>query len=646
MRIKELRLKNFKCHKDFTLKPDLKNVLLFGDNEKGKTSVFDAYKWLITDKDSLNQASFEIKPIDMETGEPIHNIETQVTGIFEHDGVEFELSKIFKEVYTTKRGSVEAEFSGHTTDYYYDGVPMKKKDYDQKLSELVDPKIFLLLSDPLYASEQMHWTELRQMLIDNFGKATTEDVLLEDEKLLPLKAILKSRSIEDHIKVLKAQKKKLEDDIDKIPIRIDEVTLSMPDLSGIDFKALEATKTLLNDQIDVIDKSIADTKYGADAASKTRELAILHSKLTKLTSEYSERKMHATSQLKADYFKATDKVDEVSRETIQKGKELSNHVNDEEEVVEKLRNAKIDYEILTDSNYIEDSKICITCGQPLPEDLMITAREKFNTNKSDKLAVLTKNVTEVLRPIRESHKAAIVKLQNDIELLKNKLEQQQVIARETKKVLDTALANVAKVEDTEEHKDLTLKIREVEKSINNASKDIDEKVSKLVSSKVEIIKEMESIDTEISKKDRSKQATDRITELKADKKNLSAELLAIKEQLALTERYTEVFISLVEDNINSQFAITKFKMFNNLVNGGVEPCCIVLYKDVPYTSMNNAARINTGIDIINALSTLFKFRAPIFIDNAEAVTKFIETDSQVIKLIVDLDYDELTEVEI
>ena len=57
---------------------------------------------------------------------------------------------------------------------------------------------------------------------------------------------------------------------------------------------------------------------------------------------------------------------------------------------------------------------------------------------------------------------------------------------------------------------------------------------------------------------------------------------------------------------------------------------------------NNAAKINSGVEIINVLSEYYGVLAPIFIDNAEAVTKFTETKAQVIKLIVAKGVKELT----
>jgi len=92
---------------------------------------------------------------------------------------------------------------------------------------------------------------------------------------------------------------------------------------------------------------------------------------------------------------------------------------------------------------------------------------------------------------------------------------------------------------------------------------------------------------------------------------------------------------MLESKINSRFKLARFKLFEQQINGGLSECCETLYNGVPYSGgLNNGARINVGLDIINTLSEHYNFRAPIFIDNKEAITKLIETDSQVISLLV------------
>jgi hypothetical protein len=58
---------------------------------------------------------------------------------------------------------------------------------------------------------------------------------------------------------------------------------------------------------------------------------------------------------------------------------------------------------------------------------------------------------------------------------------------------------------------------------------------------------------------------------------------------------------------------------------------------VPYSDINNAAKINAGLDIINTLCTHYNAFAPVFIDNAESVNSLLPVNSQLIRLVVSKD---------
>ena len=91
---------------------------------------------------------------------------------------------------------------------------------------------------------------------------------------------------------------------------------------------------------------------------------------------------------------------------------------------------------------------------------------------------------------------------------------------------------------------------------------------------------------------------------------------------------------MLENTINANFKMVEFKLFNELINGGIEETCEATVNGVPYASVNNAGKINAGLDIINALQKIYEVSAPIFIDNAEAVVDFLNNDAQLIKLYV------------
>ena len=60
IKLKKLILENFKGIKE--LKIDFSNVTnIFGDNGVGKTTIFDAFTWLMFGKDSTDKKDFSIQ---------------------------------------------------------------------------------------------------------------------------------------------------------------------------------------------------------------------------------------------------------------------------------------------------------------------------------------------------------------------------------------------------------------------------------------------------------------------------------------------------------------------------------------------------------------------------------------------------------
>lgn len=96
---------------------------------------------------------------------------------------------------------------------------------------------------------------------------------------------------------------------------------------------------------------------------------------------------------------------------------------------------------------------------------------------------------------------------------------------------------------------------------------------------------------------------------------------------------------MLDEKINSVFKNVRFQLFVDQINGGIKEDCEVLVPSeggrlVPFSLANNAGRINAGLEIVDTLAKHFKFSMPIFIDNAESVTRLYDTTSQIIRLVV------------
>ena len=98
--LKSLHIENFKGIKQLDVTFG-ENTKISGQNASGKTTVFDAFTWLVFNKNSIGVEKFNIRPLDAD-GKQIDNVEIKIAAILEVDGKEVELCKIQKQNWVTK----------------------------------------------------------------------------------------------------------------------------------------------------------------------------------------------------------------------------------------------------------------------------------------------------------------------------------------------------------------------------------------------------------------------------------------------------------------------------------------------------------------------------------------------------------------
>lgn len=638
MKLQSLTLHNFKGIRDFTLDLQGRDVSIYGDNGTGKTTLFDAFTWLLFDKDSKDQAAFDVKTLDAEN-KPLPGLDHEVEAELDLGGRAITLKKSYKEVYTKKRGSAEATFTGHTTDYFVDGVPVKKKEYDETIAEIADESIFKLLTNPRFFNDQLHWQKRRELLLEVCGDVSDADVIKSDKALAALPEILGARSMDKHRDMVRSQMTAINKEMQQIPVRIDEATRALPDLAGLDRAVLEKELKELQEQKQAKEQEKIRLESGGEIAEKRKALAELDAELLEWKAGMrvdidagiaSEQTMVRQCQREIDGLQA--EIERLEREI---GSKQSIIADREKSMAEARENWK---EVNAREFTFEQTDTCPTCGQALPKEQIEAARQKaladFNTKKAGDLESITADGKAMGAEIK-GLQAEIAELEKDAADFRAELEP----AKKSKAEAESRLAKLEQqAADLERHPDYLEKLAGREAllaAITALQQDSSEELQKVLSEIIEIAARIKGTEAELAKFTARKDGEARIAELQEQERKLAAEYEALEQQVYLCEEFTRAKVRLLDEKINSRFELARFKLFNVLVNGSLEECCETLYDGVPWsTGMNNGRQINVGIDIINTLSKHYAFTAPIFADNAESVTEIIPTPAQLIRLVV------------
>src|SRR5690625_2231881 len=288
IKLMNLKLTNFKGIKEFDLVADGTDLKVFGGNATGKTTLFDAFVWLLFDKDSNNNSTnnFDIKTLI--DGKPISKIEHVVEALLDVDGKKLSLKKVYKEKWTKKRGSSTEDFTGHTTDYFVNEVPSKKKEYEEAIKELVDENVFKLLTNPSYFNQEFHWKEKRDLLIEIAGDITDEEVISTNKDLAKLLEALNDNSIEDHKKIINAKRRDINKEIERIPIRIDEIHRGIPDLEGLDEEYIKKHVESISTEIEAKKEQISSVKNGSEVIELKKKISGYEMEINDVRSEHEQ----------------------------------------------------------------------------------------------------------------------------------------------------------------------------------------------------------------------------------------------------------------------------------------------------------------------------------------------------------------------
>ncbi len=633
--IKKLTLINFKGIRELAI--EFNNVTnISGENGTGKSTIFDAFTWLLFGKDSHDSKDFNIKTLD-QAGKAIPMLEHGVEGILDIDGTEITLKRIYQEKWQRRRGAEESELTGHETLYYWNGVPQQAGEFKTKVDALVNEGLFKLLTSALYFNS-MKWQDRRLVLILLAGEIRDAEVMagMNKQQVAEITAILNSgKPLVDFLKELVIRKKKLGEELKTIPSRIDEVTRTIPE--PIDFEAVKADICKTSLALAEIEETINDQV----AAYKSQGEAIqaVQNEIFELKKQQQSIEFEAKTEAQRIYNERTFLIANLKQkhaECLQRSKadqdSLPKLLQKKTEIEGAMSELRLQWSKVNDKEYVfkEEDNFCPACKQPLDPSAMadseLNPKLIFGLWKSDRLSNISDQGKLFGSELAQTNK--IIEYTNkEISALAIEADE---LAAQLKAAMSAELQFVIP-QDTEPVQD---QITRLELQILESPK-LD--IESLKRQKANTLAEINRLQTIMGAEEVIKRGKARINYLLSEEKNLAQQISDLEKQEFAMDAYTRSRMDMVEARINGKFSLVKFRMFNQLINGGIEEACDCMVSGVPFTDVNSAGKIQAGIDIINTLSKHYGISAPIWIDNRESTNNIPSTTSQVINLIVSTD---------
>lgn len=641
--LKSITLCNFKGEKERTTNFNVDVTTISGDNGMGKSRHFDAFIWLLFGKDTQDRKDYEVKT--RINGQELHNVECSVSGVIVVDGEEITLKRSFVEDWVKPRGKVDRVFKGNHTECWWNETPVNVSEYTKRVETIIDSSVFKMITNPAFFVN-MNWKLQREQLFQLAGTITDAEIASQNPDFAKLLDKISGKSLADFKKELSARKKRLQDELNQIQPRIDQTHKMMPETE--DFNAIEKEIQEIDHEISEIDKAIVDVtaairKQYEGEQEKLNKVNALKSECQKIVFDAKTKAQDEAFAANAERREIESKIKAKERDVELTDREIASGESQVSKTKNEIEQIKASQDKLRESWFAENAKtyngetVCPHCGQPLPDEMIENARELFTKAQSEKCDEITAKGQEYGRKVDELNKR-VDEIENDIANAKKTKESLfRDIEALKAKFATIPVIEVADVapESIPEWVAKQKEIADIEATISTDNSNVN--TDELQKQKAECNTKRAALVERYSKRHTIVRCETEIANLESRGKEL-AQMIADAEREEYTiEQFTRTKVDECENRINAMFKVVSFRLFDYTIDGNAVETCIPTIGGVPYGSANTASKINAGLDIINTLCKFYGVCAPIFIDNRESVNEIVETESQIINLVVTRD---------
>ena len=644
VKIKSLHIQNFGNIKDLSINFGRK-TLISGRNEAGKTTINDAYSWIMTNKLANGSQADGIRPHDR-SGIEDDNAVISVSAVIEIDGAEKEFLKEQRKEYTQRTG----KFKGNNNLYFINGVPKKEKEYKAYVEEKILEPDNLELCTNASVLLNMDTKKRRAVIFDMVPDITDADVAATDVRFANIPTKLDDCTLDELIQSVRYQingrgrgDKGLKGRQDELPARIDEAQRKVCDTAEYSL-AISGLKKEIAD-LDEQEKSLDDVMTAYD--QKSKDIMDLKFEQSEIMRKANEGLVRQRNGIDEEIFSLEQQKKSAERSLKSAQSDLEDFISNVKINSEKLKKAQTDWDIYYGKEYPEENlerikaeqfdeneTVCKHCKQTLPTEQVEKKRSDFEKNKAERIAeeeAKSKAFREENDKRLDEIKMIGNKALSDLkEAKKAQAEAERKIAELKQKITSIAmeiqnkhtelskLPESVDLYDNTEYQKITGDIEKAESALHKIENGSEQRreINRIKNEKTAEISRLKTLIAE------SEKAQERVDELKEEKRNVGQLLADCQQELDLLRDFQKAKCDMLSETVNKMFLFVKWRLFKMNQDGeGYQEVCEPMIENEPYgRRLNHGSRTLAELDICNTFQSVHGVNLPIFIDDSESLS--------------------------
>lgn len=608
MKLLSLTLENFMTYACETFQFSDRTTIS-GKNAAGKSSICNAYSWLLFNTDMDGNDNPDIRrEVD---GKYIEDADVSVTAVFEIDGREVTIQKIQKRKYDKKDSTKYAD----TNSYLINDVPKTLKEFNAFFDAGIST---IRMCSNINAFLTKKDKEIREFLFSTVENITDKEIA-DKNGMERLVKMLENYSRDE----IEAMNKKVKKDVGEyLPITKGQIAEKERDISikaGFDTAELELAKKDLSERLEANLKKQTDTEE-----LREQQLKIMD-EVMDLRFQLNAYQLDANKELDEKRHELTDRIskaeteEKVAFDGIAKSQRASAEAKADIEQYSKERTELADeWQKVNDMQMDESETICPMCKRELPADEVEKHRSLFERNKQMKLEKIELRGNQLKRDIEQANIEYETNL-GAIEGYKIRYEA-AVDERETiQEVLDL-LPKYADVSGNEDYKTLKESLEKAEylahqKSCTDIIQSLKDEESQLRTELQEVCEKIKNADSTADE-----ERLEELQNLYRTKEQVKTDAEGILDMLKELDKAKNEALS---DAINAQFGLVQWKLWELNKSGSYKNTCIPMVdgKSILTIKSNKGNRFLGRLDICKTLQKITGISCPIWIDDCESLDR-------------------------